>query len=213
MRCRMNSTSGTAPIACGGVRGRVGARVGVVVQGGAGRAGQRASRLACSSASTHAALHLLLACHTPTRTPGPLHLLLLACSSASPHAAAPAASANSVTSAPLAAVALTCSRWKPACGHATGQGYHAGLEARAGGQGWRPGLEAAGGHYASPGWVGLVGLGRGRGRHIAELTHEARVATQEVVDVRRAEVARQPHASGRVDLAEPRQPFVGREAR
>ena len=162
----------------------MGARVGVVVQGGAGRPGQRASRLACSSAS--------------------------------PHAAAPAASANSVTSAPLAAVALTCSRWKPACGHATGQSYHAGLEARAGGR-WSP---------ASPGWVGLGGLGvgglgvgglgvggLGRGRHIAELTHEARVATQEVIDVRRAEVARQPHASGRVDLAEPRQPFVGREAR
>eukprot|EP00964_Phaeocystis_antarctica_P089099 scaffold56777_cov64-Phaeocystis_antarctica.AAC.5 len=170
----MNSTSGTAPIACGGVRvrGRVGARVGVVVQGGVGRPGQRASRLACSSAS--------------------------------PHAAAPAASANSVTSAPLAAVALTCSRWKPACDHATGQGYHAALEAaggppRRGGWGWAA-------------W-GVGGVGRGRGRHIAELTHEARVATQEVVDVRRAEVARQPHASGRVDLAEPRQPFVGCEAR
>ena len=87
-------------------------------------------------------------------------------------------------------------------------------------QGWRPGLEAAGGPPRRGGWgraawsVGGLGVGGlGRGRHIAELTHEARVATQEVVDVRRAEVARQPHASGRVDLAEPRQPFVGREAR
>ena len=122
MRCRMNSTSGTARIACGGVRVRAGVKeVGVVVRGGVGRAGQRASRLACSSAS--------------------------------PHAAAPAASANSVTSAPLAAVALTCSRWKPACDHATGQGYRAGLEARAGGR-WRP-LRLAG--------VGGAGrLGRGR---------------------------------------------------